>query len=96
MKTLRITAGILLTGAILALAQLAVQDCQPRPYIYENCLWMEVSGALGIPSSSRLGRAATLFVTGVFLLAALAATIRFVFPRGSKGASKEASAPSER
>lgn len=95
MKTLRIAAGILLTGGILALAQLAVQDCQTRPYIYENCLWVEVSGALGIPSSSKLGRAATLFATGLCLLAALGLTIRYVFPRSSGGASNDGATAAE-
>lgn len=79
--------------AILALAQLAVRDCPTQPYVYENCLWLRVSSALGISAASRLGRAATLFTTGLGLLAALAVTLRYVFPFRPSGALKEAAPP---
>jgi hypothetical protein len=93
MKALRLLAAIVIACGILWLAQLAVRDCPTQPYVYENCLWLRVSSALEISAANRLGRAATLFTTGLGLLAALAFTFCYIFPSRSNGAGEETTPP---
>jgi hypothetical protein len=73
-----------LAGLTLFVASRAVRDCPAGPYVYDNCLWLWVRGALHLPQS-RLLRAAILEFVGLLLLACLYLTIRFVFsPRRAK------------
>lgn len=79
LKAFRILLGSLLAWLLLHVANLAVRDCTVGVDRYDNCLWMNVRGRLGLPPSL-LGRAVTLELVGLALLAGLYLTIRYVFP----------------
>jgi hypothetical protein len=100
LKAARILTGVVLVGLILFAASRAVRDCPAGPYIYDNCLWLWVRGALHLPQSKLL-RAVTLEFVGLVLLAGLYATARFVFSLGrikdapGSGGPRDASTPPE-
>jgi hypothetical protein len=79
LKAFRILLGSLLAWLHLHAANLAVRDCTVGVDRYDNCLWTSVRGRLGLPPSL-LGRAVTLELVGLALLAGLYLTIRYVFP----------------
>ncbi len=79
LKAFRILLGSLLTWLLLHAANLAVRDCTVGVDRYDNCLWTSVRRRLGLPPSV-LGRAVTLELVGLALLAGLYLTIRYVFP----------------
>ncbi len=79
LKAFRILLGSLLAWLLLHAANLAVRDCTVGVDRYDNCLWTSVRGRLGLPPSV-LGRAVTLELVGLALLAGLYLTIRYVFP----------------
>lgn len=78
-KVLRLGFGTLLVALILYVATWAVRDCPAGELVYENCLWMAVRDYLGL-AQSKLGRAVTLEIIGLALLAGLYAAGRYVFP----------------
>jgi hypothetical protein len=78
-RTLRIFAGILAIALILAAASRAVRDCPVAPFVYENCIWLQVRDALHLQQSKVL-RGVTLELIGLFLLAGVLLTIRYIFP----------------
>jgi hypothetical protein len=86
LKILRILAGVLALGLILAAASLAVRDCPIGPFTYENCIWLQVRDELNLPQSKIL-RGLTLEVIGLCLLAGVLLTVRYVFPPRRKQAS---------
>lgn len=79
LKAFRILLGSLLAWLLLHAANLAIRDCTVGVDRYDNCLWTSVRGRLGLPPSV-LGRAVTLELVGLALLAGLYLTIRYVFP----------------
>jgi hypothetical protein len=80
MKLFRILIGLVVVAAILAVASWAVRDCQVALYVYENCIWLDVRDALGLPQSKLL-RAILLQGIGLSLLAGIYFTWKYVFPR---------------
>ena len=79
LKALRILAGSFAIALILAAASRAIRDCQVFPFVYENCIWLQVRDRLHLPQSKTL-RGLTLEFVGLSLLAGLLLTIRYVFP----------------
>jgi hypothetical protein len=79
LKALRILAGALAIALILAAASHAVRDCTVAPFIYENCIWLQVRDQLHLPQSKFL-RGLTLELVGLALLVGVFLTIRYVFP----------------
>ena len=77
LRMLRITAGIFLIGLLLAGAHLATRDCTADLLRLDNCLWLDASEYLGVPSQSKGLRAVFLGVVGVALLAGIGLTYRF-------------------
>lgn len=75
-KVLRFGFGTLLVALILYAATWAVRDCPAGELVYENCLWMAVRDYLGL-AQSKLGRAVTLEIVGLALLAGLYITLRY-------------------
>jgi hypothetical protein len=78
LRVLRIVAGALLIGLLLAGAQLATRDCRAGLFHYDNCLWMAASEHLGLPLQSKPLRAVFFEGVGLTLLAGLYLTYRFV------------------
>jgi hypothetical protein len=79
LKALRIPAGVHAIALILAAASRAVRDCTVAPFVYENCIWLQVRDRLHLPQSKFL-RGLTLELVGLALLAGVLLTIRYVFP----------------
>ncbi len=79
-KTLRISAGILLVGLLLAAAWLATRTCTADLFVYDSCLWIWVRQQLGLPASKLL-RAGFLELVGLVILAGIYLTVRYVFPK---------------
>ena len=77
LRILRITAGIFLIGLLLTGAQLATRDCTADFLRLDNCLWLDASEYLGVPSQSKGLRAVFLGVVGLTLLAGIYLTYRF-------------------
>ena len=65
-STKLVTVSIIL-GALLAIANLAVLDCEVSLLVYENCAWLAARDALGLPQSKLL-RAVLLEFIGLALL----------------------------
>ncbi|MBI4166946.1 MAG: hypothetical protein HY508_14560 [Acidobacteria bacterium] len=84
MKLVRILIGLVVVAAILAVASWAVRDCQVALYVYENCIWLEVRDALGLPQTKLL-RAILLQEIGISLLVGIYFTWKYVFPRRAQG-----------
>jgi len=92
LKVFRILMGAGLVSLILYAASRAVRDCPAGPYVYENCLWLWLRDALGLPQSKLL-RAAALEFVGLGLLAGLYVAARFVFPIGRAKPAPEGDSP---
>jgi hypothetical protein len=92
LKLFRVLVGASLAGLILYAASRAVRDCPAGPYVYDNCLWLWLRDALGLPESKLL-RAAALEFIGLMLLAGLYVAARFVFPIGRAKPAPEGDSP---
>jgi hypothetical protein len=92
LKVFRILVGAGLVSLILYAASRAVRDCPAGPYVYDNCLWLWLRDALGLPQSKPLRVVALEFV-GLGLLAGLYLTARFVFPIGRAKPVPEGDSP---
>ncbi len=88
-KALRIIAGIVLVGLLLAAASLATRSCTADLFVYDSCLWIWVREQLGLPASKLL-RAGFLEVVGLVILAGIYVTVRYVFPKRADRASPPA------
>ncbi len=77
-RTLRVVVGVVVTGLLLAGAQLATRDCAAGLFRTDNCLWMAASASLGIPQQSETLRTIFLEAVGLTLLAGLYLTYRRV------------------
>jgi hypothetical protein len=91
LKWIRIASALVLCAAIFYAVALATRDCSVTPYFAVNCLGQWVEHHLGLPSS-RLIRAFILEIVGIFLVAGLYLTIRYVFPHRHPEPSPEAPA----
>ena len=69
-RVLRFLFGIALIASLLAIASWAAGDCEVAPYVYDNCLWLKVRNALGLPQSKLL-RTFLLETIGLSLLAGI-------------------------
>ena len=85
-KVMRIIAGIILVGLLLAAAWLATRSCTVELYVYDSCLWIWVREQLGLPASKFL-RAGFLELVGLAILAGIYLTVRYVFPKRADRAS---------
>ncbi len=89
MKLLRILAGVGIFVAVLALAAEAVRDCEVSLLLYENCFWLNVRDAFGLPQSKLL-RGLVLQLVGLSLLGAVYFTWKYVLPpRNRKTESRQ-------
>jgi hypothetical protein len=79
MKVIRILAGLGIVATLLAIANLAVLDCEVARLVYENCAWIDARDALGLPQSKLL-RAILLELIGIILLGGIYLSWRYVFP----------------
>jgi len=86
-KILRYLIGIAGIGLLLAVASWAVRDCQVALYVYENCIWLGMRDALGLPQSKLL-RAVLLQGMGLGLLGGIYLTWRYVFPHRARAAGQ--------
>ena len=80
MKLFRVLVGLVIVATLLVVASWAVRDCQVALYVYENCTWLSVRDALGLPQSKLL-RALLLLAMGLSLLGGMYLSWRYVFPR---------------
>jgi hypothetical protein len=78
LRTLRIIAGVLIIGFLLASAQLATRDCPAGLFRYDSCLWLAASEYLGLTQQSKPLRAVFLEGVGLTLLAGFYLTYRLV------------------
>jgi hypothetical protein len=78
-KAARIILGTVVVGLALYAADLATRDCKVGPYVYDNCMWIQVRTHLGLPAS-RVVRMATLEFVGIALALVLYLAFRYVFP----------------
>jgi hypothetical protein len=78
-KVLRTVCGLVIVGLVLHAADLATRDCRIAPYVYDDCMWVEIRTHLGLPAS-RLLRMAVMECVGIALALVLYYTIRYVFP----------------
>jgi hypothetical protein len=85
MRVIRILCGLAIVAALLAVASWAVRDCQVALLVYENCIWLDVRDALGLPQSKLL-RALLLQVIGFTLLGGMVLSWQYVFPRRTQTA----------
>ncbi len=93
-KVIRIILGIAVVALVLHAADLATRDCRVAPYVYDNCMWLALSGHLGLPANRFLRMAAFEFV-GILLAVVLYLTFRYIFPfRRAKPAVADSSQPS--
>jgi hypothetical protein len=89
MKWVRILAGLGIFVAVLAVAAKAVRDCEIGLLLYENCFWLDVRDAFGLPPSKLL-RALVLQAVGVSLLGAIYFAWKYVLPtRARKAGSRD-------
>ena len=98
LRALRIVAGVLLIGLLLAGAQLATRDCTAGLFRVDNCLWLTASEYLGLPPQNKGLKAVFLEGVGLTLLAGLYLTYRFVIspalkPRAGRAPSGQGAAP---
>jgi hypothetical protein len=80
MRTARILAALGIVALILAAANWAVRDCPVALLVFENCIWLDVRDALGLPQSKLL-RALLLQGIGLALLAGIYFSWKYVYPR---------------
>jgi len=80
----------LLIALLLGVASGVVRDCEVALYVYENCVWIGVRDALGLPQNKLL-RALLLQAIGFSLLGGIYLTWRCVFPRREGAADSPAS-----
>ena len=78
-KVLRIVCGFVIVGLVLRAADLATRDCRTAPYLYDDCMWVEIRTHLGLPAS-RLLRIGVMECVGIALVLVLYYTIRYMFP----------------
>ena len=94
LRTLKIVAGVLLIGLLLAGAQFATRDCTVGFLRQDNCLWVSASEYLGLPQQSKAMRAVFLEGVGLALLAGLYLTYRYFLssafkPRTGRARSRQ-------
>jgi hypothetical protein len=80
-KALRVILGIGIVGLVLRGADLATRDCRLAPYVYDDCMWVNIRRHLGLPAS-RFLRMGVLECVGIGLALILYLTFRYVFPVG--------------
>jgi hypothetical protein len=78
-KALRFILGVVIVGAVLHAADLATRDCRLAPYVYDDCMWVNLRAHFGLPAS-RFLRMGVLECVGIFLALVLYLTFRYVFP----------------
>lgn len=88
MRLFRVLIGLVMVAALLAGASWAVRDCQVALLVYENCIWLDVRDALGLPQSKLL-RALLLQAMGFSLLGGMYLSWRYVFPRRERTGGDE-------
>jgi hypothetical protein len=92
-KALRTILGIGVVGLVLHAADLATRDCRVAPYVYDDCMWIQVRNYLGLPAS-RLLHMSVMEGVGIVLALILYLTFRYVFPfRTKTRAAGETAAP---
>lgn len=80
LRVFQILLGIVVLALLLGVASWAVRDCQIAPYVYENCIWLNVRDTLALPQSKLL-RAILLQAIGLILLGGIHITWRYLFRR---------------
>jgi hypothetical protein len=92
-KTLRIILGAAIVGVVLHAADLATRDCRLAPYVYDDCMWINLRAHLGLPAS-RFLRMGILECVGIVLALVLYLTFRYIFPfRNATSTMPKASRP---
>jgi hypothetical protein len=92
-KALRIISGVVVVGLVLHAADLATRDCRLAPYVYDDCMWVNLRTHFGLPAS-RFLRMGVLECVGIFLALVLYLTFRYVFPfRQAPPPSSDAASP---